>query len=178
MPLASSCVITVEWAPQNGCCQCLHSQGGLSCLLPLQGSLQDLQVGVTQDPFKLLLLHWDSECVRRCACPFRADLSFLQPSCSPKHKPFWFSKPDVLGAHLPNAGLLGLGAHVGVKTIFGEKLYNLIFLLFVDHQPRLVGPDYIMSLLLLPFLCFHLYVFSCTKSFLLVFKSFSYIVAL
>ena len=42
--------------------------------------------------------------------PFKSRVCFLQLSGSPGHKPCWFSKSDVLGAHLSDAGTLGRGA--------------------------------------------------------------------
>ena len=39
-------------------------RGCPSYLLSLWEALQDQQVGLTQTPFKLLPLPWDSECVR------------------------------------------------------------------------------------------------------------------
>ena len=62
-------------------------------------------------------------------------------------------------------------------------LYNLCscnyFLICVLYNPKGVGLGYIVSLSFLPIsLSFLLYVFSCGKSFLLVFMSFSSIMAL
>lgn len=132
---------------------------------------------MTQDSFKQLPLHWDGVCVRCCAFPFRAESQFPLSICSPKYKSFWFLKPDILWAYLPNAGLLDWRAHVAIKTIFWEEVFNLTFLLFVNHQPSLwVLTLLSLFLLLLPFLCFCHYIFSCTKIFLLVFKSLSYTV--
>ena len=47
-----------------------------SCLLPLWETLQDQQVILTQDLFKLLLLTWVPECVRFCVCPLRVESLF------------------------------------------------------------------------------------------------------
>ena len=47
--------------------------GGPSCLLSLQGALQDQQVGVIQSPLKLPPLDWVSEHVRFCMCPLRVE---------------------------------------------------------------------------------------------------------
>ena len=44
-----------------------------SCLLPLPETLQDQQVGLIQDLFKLLLLPWVLECVRFCVGPLRVE---------------------------------------------------------------------------------------------------------
>ena len=46
------------------------------CLLPLREVLQDLQVGLTQAPFKLLLLPWIPEHVRFCVGPLRVESLF------------------------------------------------------------------------------------------------------
>ena len=49
--------------------------------------------------------------------PFKSGaLSSLQPFGSPRGKPHWFSKPDVLGAHLFGTGPSGCGAWCGVWT--------------------------------------------------------------
>ena len=42
-----------------------------SCLLPLQETLQDQQVGLTQGHFKLLPPPWVLECVGFCVCSLR-----------------------------------------------------------------------------------------------------------
>lgn len=42
-------------------------------------------------------------------------LGFLQSSESPHHKPCWFSKPDVLGAHHPSAGPARWEAQCGTQ---------------------------------------------------------------
>ena len=46
------------------------------CLLPLGEALQDQQVGLTQAPFKSLLLPGVLECVRFCVCPLRVESLF------------------------------------------------------------------------------------------------------
>ena len=95
-------------------------------------------------------------------------------SGSPLSKSHWSSKPDILGACLPGAGPLGLG----ILIPFGRTSAIVIILPFVGHLPRGVGLDQTASLLPLPMpLWFLLYIFSCRKSFLLVFRLFSLIVA-
>ena len=66
----------VKWAPKNGCFQCLCHKDE-SQLLPasLKGSPRSAS-GLTQDPFKLLLLPWVSECVRFCLCPLSVESVF------------------------------------------------------------------------------------------------------
>ena len=81
-----------------------------SCFLPLQEALQVQQVGLTQAPFTLLLLPrgWS---VRDFVCVLQEwSLYFPQPTGFPQIKPHWTSMPDVLWAHLPGAGPLGLEA--------------------------------------------------------------------
>lgn len=46
------------------------------CFLPLQEALEDQQVGVTQAPFRLLLLSWIPEYVGYCMCPLRVESLF------------------------------------------------------------------------------------------------------
>ena len=52
-----------------------------SCLLPLQDTLQYQWVGLTQAPFKLLLLPWVLEHVRFCVCPLSVASLFLPALC-------------------------------------------------------------------------------------------------
>ena len=54
-----------------------------SCPFPLQDTLLDKQVSLTQASIKLLFLLWDLELVRFCVCPLRVmslfpHLSLLQ----------------------------------------------------------------------------------------------------
>ena len=44
-----------------------------SCHLPLREAVQNHQVGMTQVPFKLLLLPYISEYVKFCVCPLRVE---------------------------------------------------------------------------------------------------------
>lgn len=55
---------------------------------------------------------WASESVHK---PFKNSFSFLQPFGSPRHQPLWFSKSDVLGAHLSAAHSKGSGC--GAQTL-------------------------------------------------------------
>ena len=118
-----------------------------------------------------------------CA-PFKNGVYFPQPSGSPKSKPHWPSKPNVLGAHLPGAGPPppGWGAWWGLKTPHSLRRTSAIVIIlpFVGLPPRGVGLDYTVSLPLLPVsLWFLLYIFCCRKSFFFArFQSFSSIVAL
>ena len=73
----SSGVLVVQWAPQSGCWQVSPS-----FLLPLQEALPDLQVCLTQVPFRLLLLPWLSEHQRFRVHPFNW-VCFLYPLTLP-----------------------------------------------------------------------------------------------
>ena len=76
----------------------------------------------------------------------------------------------IVGTQLSGAGLPGWGVQHGSQTIhfLGRTTMIMIFLLFWDRWPGEVGLSYLSH-------CgFFLYVFSCGKSFLLIFKSFSY----
>ena len=75
-----------------------------SCFLPLQEILQIQQVGLTEAPFKSLLLPWVPEHVRCWVHPFRVESQFLTAPGSPERKPCWPSKQNVLRAYLPSSG--------------------------------------------------------------------------
>ena len=68
MALTSTGVHIVEWAPSIQKWMSLMSVclGWAPVVLTLWETLQDQQVGLTQAPFKLLLLPWVPECVRTC----------------------------------------------------------------------------------------------------------------
>ena len=51
-------------------------RGSFICFLPLQEALEDQQVGVTQAPFRLLLLPWIPEYVGYCMCRLRVESLF------------------------------------------------------------------------------------------------------
>ena len=69
---ASTSVHVVERAPQMPASSVCVPTGSPRCLLTLQEALQDQHVGLTQAPFKLLLLPWVLECV----CPLRVESLF------------------------------------------------------------------------------------------------------
>ena len=77
----------VDGAPQSGCLQCLCPQGESSCLLPLWEALQDQQLPLTPDPFKLLLQPWVLEHVRFCMPPLRVESASHGPLVLPKLSP-------------------------------------------------------------------------------------------
>ena len=104
------------------------------CLLSLWKSLQDQQVGLTQDPFKLLLLPWVLEHVRFCVCPLRIE-SLFSSGLWDSWKPHWPSKPNVPSTRL------GWGAQHGVQILYslGRTSAIVIILLFVGCLPKSVG---------------------------------------
>lgn len=106
---------------------------------------------------------------------FRSSLCYLWSSSSLQHKPRGFSKPNVLRAYFPSQDSWLRDPSVGSDTSLpGEDFIFVIFLPFVGHLPKDVGPDCTASLPpILINLWFLLYVFSCGNSFLLVFTSFS-----
>ena len=69
MMLARTSVQMVEQTLRRSCHQCLCLQGEFQLLLLLWEALQDQQVCLTQDPFKLFLLPCLPEHVRFCVHP-------------------------------------------------------------------------------------------------------------
>ena len=113
-------------------------RGSPTSLLPLWEALQDQQVGLTQIPFKWLLLHRDLEYVKFCMCP----LSYLpEPSGSAIYKFCWPAKPGVLGAHLPSAGTPGWGAPCGVWNSCSLERTSVVVVILpvVGHLPQGYG---------------------------------------
>ena len=93
MVSTSTSVHRVESSPKNGCCQYPYvPRGSYICFLPLQETLQDQHIGLTQAPIKLLFLPWVLECVRFCVCPLRVKSPFpLLLWDSPKSSPLAFN---------------------------------------------------------------------------------------
>ena len=76
MATVSTCVLVVEWANQNGCRKCLCCQGKSHLPPASLGCSPRSANGLTQVPFKLVHLFWDSEYVSFCAHPLRVDSLF------------------------------------------------------------------------------------------------------
>ena len=78
-----------------------------SLLLPLWETLQDEQVGLTQAPFKLLLLCWDSEYMRFCTCPLRVESRGFPGGAVVESPPASAgdtgSRPGLGGSHVPRS---------------------------------------------------------------------------
>ena len=169
MVLASTSVHVVEWSSPNWLLPVSKSpEWSFSHFLPLQETLQDQQVGLTQAPFRLLLLPWVLENVRFCVCPLRIESVFPTALWSPKSKTHWPSRLNILGAPLPNTGLLGSGAQWGAQTprSLGRTSAIVITLPFVCQSPWDMGLCYTMTPPLLPdSLWFLLYIFSCSDLF-------------
>ena len=147
-----------------------------SYLFLLWEALQDQQVDLTRTSRTLLLLPWVPEYVRFFMHPFRADLYFPQPSCSPKSKPTSLQRQTfwelIFQVQNPQAG----EPDVGLRLIASS--FAVVIILVCGLPTQWYGLDYTASLLLLPVsLGLLLYIFSCRRSFLLAFWSFSSIVA-
>ena len=118
-------------------------------------------------------------CEILCA-PFQEwSLYFPQPSDSPKSKPRWPSKPNVLGACCSSARPLAWGARFWALTLCSlERTYAIvIILLFVGHTPGVMGlvsplPTFV-SVVPFSFCCC-----CCRRHLLLLFRPFSSIFAL
>ena len=90
-------------------------------------------------------------------------------------------KARYSGGSSSQCNILGWGAQCGALTprSLGRTCEVVNTLLFVGRLPWGVGFDYTMSPPLLRIaLWFLLYIFKCGKSFLLVFRSFQYTIAL
>ena len=88
---------------------------------------------------------------------------------------------NILSLSFIFAILITVCPSVGAQSSYslGRTSVILIILLFVGHSPRDMGLNYAISPPLLPIsLWFLFYIFSCRRSFLLVFQSFSSIIAL
>lgn len=153
--------------------------GGVLIASYLWEAFQDQQVSLTQVPFRLLPLHWDSECVRCCVGPLRVEslfpiafwLSYTKAQLAFKARN---SEVSSSWCGIPGMGSLMWGSD---PLILGENLCNC------DSSPVCGSPesgvslDYTASLPLLPIsLWFLRYSFCCRRFFLIVFQSFSSIV--
>lgn len=149
-----------------------HSPGGFIFASFLSGRLSKISKWVWPKCLSDCCLYAGSK------CPLRAESQFptaLQLSLYPH----WFSKSDILGAHLSWGRLFGLGSLPGVqiphsyrKTSvvgFSMNSYELLY------QESACWLDWFPLLLISLWL---LYIFNCRKSFLLDFRSLSVIVAL
>ena len=162
-------VLTVKWVPQNGYRQHLHPQGDSQLLsLSLGGSLRS-SVCLTQAPFKLLPLHWGLEHVKLLIAESLFPLALRY--VSPVGLKARCSEGLLSWGKTPGLGSLMWGSD---PLLLGENYAIVIIFPFVGCTPGGVGLDYTMSLPLpLILFWFLLKIFSCGKSFLLVFRSFS-----
>lgn len=131
-------------------------------------------------PFKLLPLCWNFEQVHLYVTPQEQDLGFPQPSNSPGHKHHWIRKPGIMGTHFPSEDPLGWGTEHGAGVPFSpvRAFMVVISLTLVGCWAR--GMVLIrLSVPLLPILMWlFLYILSCRKLVILLFRSFSEIVVL
>lgn len=107
-----------------------------SHLLPLWGTLQDKQVGLTQGPNKLLLLPWVLEHVRFLCVPFRCGISYFPPpSMSPKSKPGGLQSQMLWGPIFLVQKTQAREPDVELKPLAAwENLCSSV--IFVGHPPR------------------------------------------
>ena len=145
-------------------------------LVSLEGSPRSAGE-LTQAPFKFPLVPWVPEC-EILYVPFKSGVCFPQPYWSPESKPHWL-KPNVLRAHSPSAGPSGWHPkQVWTLYLLGRTSAIVIILSSVSRLPADVGLDYTMTPPLLPISLCLLYIFSCRRSSLLIFRLFSLTVAL
>lgn len=171
MALASTGVHVVDGAPQSGCVP--RVSPAASCL---SGRLSRSAAASDPGCFQIIASAQGPGACEILYAPFKSGVCFPRPSGSPQIKPCQPSKPNVLGDHLPGAGLLGLGALYGaqIPTSLGRTSVIVIILPFVD-----IGLDYTTCPPhLLNLFWFLLYIFHCRRSFVLVLWSVSSIVAL
>lgn len=167
---ASACISTIEWAPPDVCCQCLCPQG--ESLLPpssMTGSLRATS-GSDPDSFQTTASVLGLRMCESLRMPFKSGVCFLWTSRSPICKPCWMSKPGIL------VQALDLGSQMWNTALApGGELPQLCFSSYLWATELDVGefwlycPLTFLHILLWLLLC----VFSCGKSFLLVFKLFS-----
>ena len=142
--------------------------------MPPQEMLQDQQVVLAQVSFKLLISLALKLSEILCT-PFENSLC-LQSPVFLNVSPSGFQSQIFWGISYENREL-----DVGAETPVSWRRTSmvLIFLLFVGGQLQVMGPSETVSLLLLLVLLWCLlYICSCGKSFLLVFRLFSKIIAL
>ena len=182
MVLASTSVLMVENAPQNGCHQHLCPQGE-SPLPPVswEGSLRSAS---DSDPvsFQITASVLGFRTCEIMHTPIKSKVSVSCNSLAFLHtSPAGFQSQIFRGLIFPVQDPWAGKPSVGPQTSCSLRRTSAIVIIFllVGHLSRGVGLDYAKSLSLIPIsLLFLLYTFSCGKSFLLIFKSFMLIVAL
>ena len=123
----------------NSCCQCLCPQGELQ--LPpasLRGSPRSAG-GSNPGSFQITASVLGPRACEILCVPFKSEVSFPQPSGqSPESQPHWPSKLNILGAHLPDAGPLSLGARCGAQTPHSVRRTSAVvtILPFVGRPPQ------------------------------------------
>ena len=156
-------------------------KGSPSCLLPLQEALQNQQMGLTLAPFKLPPLLWDSEHVRFCMSQKSGIYVSYSPPALQYASPIGLHSQMFLELIFSVLDPWGRESDVELRSLtpWGRTTAIVIILPFVGHLPRNVGLHYTESL---PFLSISswllLNIFTYGQSFLVVFMSFSSIVAL
>lgn len=102
-----------------------QSPGVSQLLLSLQGDSPRSTSGSDPGTFQTTVSALKLEAYEILCMPCKNGISFTYgPSALLKISPTWFSKPIVLGAHLPSARPLGWGhnVHLGCQTPWAEPL--------------------------------------------------------
>ena len=145
-----------------------------NCLLPLQDILQYQQVGLIHVLFKVLLLLRVSEYVRFLCALYKSDLHFPQPFFSPENMFYWLLKSDILGG---SPSCYGTQCGAWISHSLGEALQLQSFsCLQITYLVVWVLTVLCLHLSFPIYLWFCLYIFSCRRSFLLVFRVLLWIV--
>lgn len=87
-----------------------ESRESFICFLPLQEALEDQQVGVTQAPFRLLLLPWVLEHVRLSVHPLGVESVSHSLLGLSEVSPTGLQGKRILQSFVPSQGPLGRGA--------------------------------------------------------------------
>ena len=149
--------------------------------IPRKSSNSSLPLSHTLQISVNLSARTDSKWVFVCTFFSEQSLGNIKTFNTHRHKSHWFWKPDIMWLHLPDAISQGWDAWYGVQSSHssGETSRVVISFLPLDCCSRGVCPGQIASLPLLPISVWILLsIFSCGKSCLLVFRSFSEIVSL
>ena len=169
MVLSSTSVLAVDWAPNNGCHQCLWPQG--------EFWLPPASPGAS---LRSTSLFWPSFLSNYFFCP---ESQSLWDVCVCVHMCAPFNSPLALRSYLPGAHHPVEGTQVG-SPLWGWSPQSLgiasaivIILPFVGCLLRSLGLDFPVFLPFLPILWFLFYIFNC-GSFLLASKLLSLTVSL
>lgn len=168
MALASTSILMIEAAPQNGRDQYLYFQGEFQ-LPPTSPGGSPRSAGMS-DPgsFQIIVSALGPRACEILCAPFKSTVSIMHSTVSLSKVSLLAYKAKHSGACLPGAGPPDWGVQCRTWTPhnLGRTVTIIIILPFVGHPPGGKGLVYTVILFLL-------YFFSCIISFLLVFWAFS-----